>query len=254
VPKDDIRAFLGTFAEGFGFRDRDELKFAPDDELLQVYRAQYPVKDKCSRYREAMTPNNAFESDRGPTSLARPSHRMLPADPLPRLAGIAVLRRLEVSDLAVFQEYRHDPLIARYQDWYGTKTDAEASAFLAKMNALELLQPGICSQIGIAEPDQLALVGDIGLTLAIDGKSAEIGYALRPEAQGRGMGAAAVREVINLVFERTDAERVLGIVDPLNVRSIRLLERVGMRMIESRSGIFRDAPCIDHVYAILRRA
>ena len=180
--------------------------------------------------------------------------RDLPFDPLPRLAGIAVLRRLEVSDLAVFQEYRHDPLIARYQDWYGTRTDAEASAFLAKMNALELLQPGICSQIGIAEPDQLALVGDIGLTLAADGKSAEIGYTLRPQAQGRGMGTAAVREVINLVFERTDAERVLGIVDPLNVRSIRLLERVGMRMIESRSGTFRDAPCIDHVYSLSRRA
>jgi aminoglycoside 6'-N-acetyltransferase len=177
---------------------------------------------------------------------------MIPADPLPRIAGIAVLRRLEVSDLAVFQEYRHDPRITRYQDWYGTRTDAEASAFLAKMNASALLQPGICSQIGIAEPVQLALVGDIGLTLAADGKSAEIGYSIRPQAQGRGMGSAAVREVINLVFERTDAEEVLGIVDPGNARSIRLLERVGMHMIESRNGIFRDAPCIDHVYSISR--
>jgi aminoglycoside 6'-N-acetyltransferase len=179
---------------------------------------------------------------------------MLTADPLPRYSDLAVLRRLDVSDLTVFQEYRHDPLITRYQDWYGTRTDAEASAFLAKMNTRELLQPGICSQIGIAEPDQLTLVGDIGLTLAADGKSAEIGYSIKPEAQGRGIGTAAVREIINLVFERTDAERVLGIVDPLNVRSIRLLERVGMCMIEVRSGIFRDAPCIDHVYAISRRA
>ena len=177
---------------------------------------------------------------------------MLPADPLPRFAGLAVLRRLQVSDLAVFQEYRHDPLIAQYQDWWGTRTDAEASVFLAKMNAVELLQPGICAQIGIAEPDQLALVGDIGLTLATDGKSAEIGYTLRREAQGRGMGTAAVREIIKLVFERTDAEQVLGIAEPPNIRSIRLMERVGMRMVEVRSGVFRDAPCIDHVYAISR--
>ena len=177
---------------------------------------------------------------------------MLPADPLPRLAGIAVLRRLEVSDLAVFQKYRHDPLIARFQDWYGTRTDAEACAFLARMNTAQLLQPGICAQIGIAEAEQPALVGDIGLTLAPDGKSAEIGYTIRRESQGRGIGTAAVREVINLVFEWTDAERVLGIVDPVNVRSIRLLERVGMCMVESRSGVFRDAPCIDHVYSISR--
>jgi RimJ/RimL family protein N-acetyltransferase len=177
-----------------------------------------------------------------------------PADPLPRPAGIAVLRRLDVTDLAVFQKYRHDPLIARYQDWYGDRTDAEAVILLAQMNTLELLQPGICAQIGIAEPGHLTLVGDIGLTLAPDGKSAEIGYALTREAQGRGMGTAAVREVINLVFELSSAERVLGIVAPLNVRSIRLLERVGMRMIESRSGVFRGARCIDHVYAVSRRA
>jgi len=177
---------------------------------------------------------------------------MLPADLLPRFAGLAVLRRLEVSDLAVFQAYRHDPLIVQYQDWYGTRTDAEASVFLAKMNTVELLQPGICAQIGIAEPDRLALVGDIGLTVATDGKSAEIGYTLRREAQGRGIGTAAVREIVKLVFERTDAEQVLGIAEPHNTRSIRLMERVGMRMIEVRSGVIRDAPCIDHVYAISR--
>jgi RimJ/RimL family protein N-acetyltransferase len=178
--------------------------------------------------------------------------RMMPHDPLPRHAGIAVLRRLQVSDVAVFQAYRHDPRIARYQDWYGTRSDAEANDFLARMGAIELLQRGVCSQIGIAEPDQLALVGDIGLTLATDGRTAEIGFTLRPEAQGRGMATAAVREVIELVFERTEAERVEAIVDPLNVRSSRLLERVGMRLAGSRAGTFRNAPCIDHVYEISR--
>ena len=175
-----------------------------------------------------------------------------PDDPLPRLAGNVALRRLEVSDLEVFQKYRHDPVVARYQDWYGTRTDDEARAFLAKMNSAPLLQPGICSQIGIAEPEQLMLVGDIGLTLATDGKSAEIGYTVRPESQGRGIGTAAVREVIDLVFEWSDAERVQGIVDPLNVRSIRLLERVGMHMVKSCPGVFRGAPCIDHLYSISR--
>ncbi len=120
------------------------------------------------------------------------------------------------------------------------------------MNAAQLLHPGICSQIGIAESEQRTLVGDIGVTLAADGKSAEIGYAVRRESQGRGLGTAAVREVINLVFDWTDAEQVLGIVESVNVRSARVLERAGMRMVESRPGIFRDAPCIDHVYSISR--
>jgi|KBSMisStaDraftv2_1062788.scaffolds.fasta_scaffold89420_3 aminoglycoside 6'-N-acetyltransferase len=190
-------------------------------------------------------------------ALNRPAHEpgvleMKLRDPLPRDAGIAVLRRLQLSDLAVFQAYRHDPRVARYQDWYGTRTDAEANYFLARMGAIELFQRGVCSQIGIAEPDHLALVGDIGLTLATDGRTAEIGFTLRPEAQGRGMATAAVREVIELVFERTEAERVEATVDPLNVRSSRLLERVGMRLAGSREGTFRNAPCVDQVYEISR--
>jgi RimJ/RimL family protein N-acetyltransferase len=177
-------------------------------------------------------------------ALNRPAHEpgvleMKLRDPLPRDAGIAVLRRLQLSDLAVFQAYRHDPRVARYQDWYGTRTDAEANDFLARMGAIELFQRGVCSQIGIADPDQLALVGDIGLTLAA-------------EAQGRGIATAAVREVIRLVFERTEAERVEAIVDPLNVRSLRLLDRVGMRLAGSREGTFRNAPCVDQVYEISR--
>lgn len=174
------------------------------------------------------------------------------ADPLPRFANGAVLRRLAASDLPVFQEYRHDSLLAQYQDWSAT-SDAEASTFLTKMSAVELLQPGMWSQIGIADPDSLGLIGDIGLFLAGDGQNAEIGFTLRRQSQGRGIGTMAVREAINLVFEQTNANRVLGITDARNVRSIRLLQRVGMHMTESRDAIFREQPCIEHIYAISRQ-
>jgi RimJ/RimL family protein N-acetyltransferase len=173
------------------------------------------------------------------------------ADPLPRAAGDAVLRRLAIADLLEFQAYRSDPQVARYQDRWD-KSDAEAREFLARMNTAELLQPGIWSQIGIANADGL-LIGDIGLLLAADGKHAELGIRLRQESQGRGLGTAAAQEGVRLVFERTNARRVLGIADSRNVRSIRMLRRVGMRMLESRDGMCNDEPCIDHVYAISRK-
>lgn len=173
------------------------------------------------------------------------------ADPLPRVAGGHVLRRLSVSDLPEFQAYRHDPVLARYQDWRAT-SDAEAEAFLAAMSTAQLLQPGTWSQIGIGSRDGSTLIGDIGLFLAADGKHAQIGITLGRQWQGRGIATEAVQEAINLVFERTNAERVLGIADARNVRSIRLLQRVGMRLVESRDAIFREERCIEHVYAIPR--
>jgi uncharacterized protein YhfF/RimJ/RimL family protein N-acetyltransferase len=174
------------------------------------------------------------------------------SDPLPRFADNFALRRLAASDLASFQAYRQDPMVAQYQDW-APKSDAEASAFLAKMSAVTLLQPGKWSQIGIAEPDGVGLIGDIGVLLAHDGRQAEIGFALRRQSQGRGIATAAVREAINLVFERTNVDRMVGIVDVRNVQSIRLLQRVGMHMTESREVLFREEHCVEHIYVISRR-
>jgi hypothetical protein len=45
VPKDEIRKFLQAFVDGFAFKDQQRLKFAPDDKVMDVYRALYPSKD-----------------------------------------------------------------------------------------------------------------------------------------------------------------------------------------------------------------
>jgi RimJ/RimL family protein N-acetyltransferase len=175
-----------------------------------------------------------------------------PADTLPRFADGVVLRRLAPADLAAFQAYRHDAELGQYQGW-SPSTDDEAKSFLSEMSTSELLQPGVWSQIGIAESGTLALVGDIGVLLASDGRQAEIGFTLRRQSQGRGIATTAVREAILLVFEHTRAERVLGITDSRNLPSMRLLERVGMHRTGSRSAMFRGEACVEHIYAVARQ-
>ena len=110
------------------------------------------------------------------------------------------------------------------------------------------------SQIGIAKSDDDSLIGDIGLLLAHDGTYAEIGFTLRRQSQGQGIATIVVREAINLVFELTEAERIVGITDARNLSSIRLLERVGMRKIESANAVFRGEPCVEYTYALSRQA
>ena len=174
------------------------------------------------------------------------------ADPLPRIANGVVLRRLAASDLAAFQAYRNDVVLGQYQGW-PAMPETEAVSFLAKMSTATLLQPGLWSQIGIADSGSPALIGDIGLLLAGDGRHAEIGFTLRRQSQGHGIATTAVREAINLVFKHTQAERVLGIADARNLPSIRLLERVGMRKAESRSVVLRGEVCVEHVYDVSRQ-
>ena len=168
-------------------------------------------------------------------------------DLLPRAAGGIVLRRLAASDLADFQSYRQDPLLGRYQGWVATP-DGDALNFLNYMNQAALLQPGTWCQIGVADATSLNLVGDIGLILASDSRQAEIGFTLRRQSQGHGLASAAVKEAIALVFESTRAEKVVGIADTRNLSSIRLLERVGMHLVETRSAKSRGKACTELVY------
>lgn len=170
---------------------------------------------------------------------------------LPRQAGSITLRQLAAADLSAFQAYRHDAELGRYQGWSAT-SDHEAAAFIAQMDSASMLQPGVWSQIGIADTTNDELIGDIGLLLASDGQHAEIGFTLRRASHGRGYARAAVREAIRLVFDVTRAQRVLAVTDARNAPSIRLLERIGMTRVSSETTIFRDEPCVEHTYAIAR--
>jgi len=162
-----------------------------------------------------------------------------------------VLRRLAAGDLHAFQGYRHDAKVQRYQGWQPLQ-DSDALAFLEEMATAPLFQRGQWVQIGIADARDGALIGDIGICTSADGESAEIGFTVCPQSQGRGHGTDAVGQAIRLLFECTAAARIVGVADSRNSASIRLLERVGMRRVATRHTVFNGEPCIEHTYAVSR--
>ena len=131
-------------------------------------------------------------------------------------------------------------------------SEIEASAFLATMNTAPLFAPGEWIQLGIAEPVVERLIGDIGIYVADDKRSAKIGFTLEPGGQGRGIATAAVREAIHLLFAATKVQQVFGITDDRNTASIRLLERTGFQFKENRDVVFRGEPCSERIYVLVR--
>lgn len=175
-----------------------------------------------------------------------------PADPpLPQVFPGGLLRRLRQSDFAAFQGYRGIPELGRFQGW-SPMSEADALAFLSKMNDAPLFTPGNWVQLGIAMPETDHLVGDIGLFLSEDGFTGAVGFTLAPSAQGRGMATSAVRQALRIFFRATSAREVRGITDSRNAASIRVLKRIGFRYHESRSAIFRGEACIEQTYILPR--
>ena len=162
------------------------------------------------------------------------------------------LRRLAASDLADFQAYRNDPEVGRWQGWT-PKPDEEALAFLNEMAVVPLFTPGQWTQLAIADVLTGQLVGDLGIHVSDDGREAEFGFSLARAAQGRGIASAAVRAAIAQVFEQTAVERIHAQTDARNTACIRLLERLGARLLERIDTEFRGEPCVEFRYELARR-
>ena len=172
--------------------------------------------------------------------------------PLPRTTARLLLRRFASADLLPFQAYRRDPEVGRYQGWSALEDDA-AAAFIAGMTTAAFGVPGEWFQIAVADRSTDRLVGDIGICLRDDiARTAEIGFSVAPAAQRRGLGTEALGAALALLFELERVERIEGITDTRNMPSIRLLERVGMRLDRTQEALFKGETCTEHVYSIVR--
>ena len=74
------------------------------------------------------------------------------------------------------------------------------------------------------------VVADVSLLWASElHKQGEIGFIVHPSHQGRGYATEAARPLLVFAFETLRLHRVYGRVEPRNVGSSRVLEKLGMR-------------------------
>lgn len=170
---------------------------------------------------------------------------------LPRCSSRVCLRRMRGSDLTDFQAYRLDPQVAALQGWMAT-THAQALRFLEDMAVTPLFALGQWCQLGIAHSGTDRLLGDIGLCLSEDGTQLEFGISLNLAMQGQGLASAALGLATALVFEHSSAERIVANTDVRNVSAQALLGRCGFTEVQRINTRFRDKPCIEIVYELVK--
>ena len=163
------------------------------------------------------------------------------------------LRPLQKSDAQSVFEYRTDPLIYQFQTWQPA-TIEEVEDFIGTRRVREPNLPGTWFQLAIFKSENDALIGDCGLHFLVsEPEQVEIGITIRRGYQGQGYAREALELVFAYVFEDLNKHRIIASVDPSNISSIQLLERMKMR----REGHFiesiwhEDRWLDDVIYAIL---
>lgn len=148
--------------------------------------------------------------------------------PLPLRTGRLLLRAHRSDDLDQLLGMYGDPDVCRYIP-LGPWDRAEATTQLAgRLERTDYRgEPGI---LGLVIDVDGTMVGDVVL-FPVPGEpdTAEIGWVLHPDHTGHGYAHEAARAVLDLAFDHYRLHRVVARVDPRNVRSARLCERLGMR-------------------------
>lgn len=141
------------------------------------------------------------------------------------------LRRSVPEDAETISAYRSDPQVHRYQGW--DRTDpAGVRAEIRRMSERSAGESGWV-QFSVEERESGRLVGDIGLS-PVEGEPGviKIGYTIAPAYQGRGYATEAVRALVDYVFGTLGADVVRAYASAENLPSIRVAEKVGLRLVE----------------------
>lgn len=137
-----------------------------------------------------------------------------------------ILRQLTDADVAPMAKILGDPEVMRYSV-RGVLSEGATAEFVywaGQCYALHGFGPW-----AVVEKASGTLLGFCALNQeSVDGaEEVEIGYRLAPQFWGQGMATEVVRATLAYGFERLGLPSIIAIVQPANVASVRVIQKVG---------------------------
>jgi RimJ/RimL family protein N-acetyltransferase len=160
-----------------------------------------------------------------------------------------ILRQIQFSDTAALMNIFGDDEVMRFGD--GVQTWEWVEGWI--QTCLESYAVHGFGPYAVVEQTTGEVIGYCGLYYFPDVNEkpeVEIGYRLRHSAWGKGYAAEAARAVRDFAFESLNIQRVIAIIDPANLTSIRVAEKIGMHY--ESDVMFEGYTHPDHVYVVER--
>lgn len=140
-----------------------------------------------------------------------------------------IIRHLAPSDADALAAIISDPEVMRYSG-SGARTYADAVKFIERAVTSYATDDGRGTWAMVRKDDG-AMIGYCGyFTRENDGVTEhEIGYRLIHSCWGKGFATEAVAAVRDVALDRYGVTRLIALIDPPNLASIRVAEKIGMR-------------------------
>lgn len=148
------------------------------------------------------------------------------------LEGNAELRQLSMQDASALHSLtlRNRERLRRWMNWVDYVREEEDTRQFVR-ESLRRFRTGRSLQMGIWQGG--SLVGAIGLFRSSSAEpEAEIGYWIDQAAEGQGLVTRATEAIMRYAFEQWRVQSVRIRVEPENLRSRAIPERLGFRLRE----------------------
>jgi RimJ/RimL family protein N-acetyltransferase len=164
------------------------------------------------------------------------------------------LRPFVDDDFEVLLDFQSQPDLTRFLPYEPWTREEAMSRMAGRMQDHAWTATGDTVSFAVVARATGVLIGDVNLVLLSEEHGiGEVGYVFRSDSHGFGYATEAVRELLRVGFECNGWHRILARIDPRNVASARVLDRLGMRreahFVQSRwaKGEWTD----EIVYALL---
>ncbi|MBP9092044.1 GNAT family N-acetyltransferase [bacterium] len=140
-----------------------------------------------------------------------------------------IIRSLTTADAAAMHAYRSKVEVARFQSWHPQSLE-QVNELIRALKPENFNATGEWYQVGITLKENQKLIGDLGIQInSTDSRLAEIGITIHPQYQNKAYGKEALSALLNLLLNKLGKHRVTASVDPRNLASMALMQRVGLR-------------------------
>lgn len=154
-----------------------------------------------------------------------------------------LLRELTMDDAPFIFQLLNDPDWVRFIGDRGVRTHEDAQGYLTRGPIAMYARHGFGLWIVVRRDDGTPL-GMAGLIKRDSLPDVDIGFAFLPAYRGAGYARESAEAVMALAWSRYGLTRVVAIASPENARSLRLLEKLGLRFEGTAPGSTDGDPLV----------
>lgn len=141
------------------------------------------------------------------------------------------LRHVELRDAEDMFEYSSNPKVTEYVAIQTNKTVEDS-----KLGIVQWFLSDPVGKYAIVLQETDKMIGTIDLRIKVETNSAELGYVLNADYQGKGFMTEAANLLLDLAFNHLDLGLVYAYCNAKNLPSENMMIRLGMK----RDGVLRN--------------